>query len=499
MNISNEFVTVEFNTEKEKAVARRCMKLIESQKDLYKNLLNGNNLISCGDICNMFADYEKNCKDVSDIRFKHFVDTYIEQENYAKSLCMIPEYKPGRLYDAIVYVLRRNLDTELEGDLFLDLASNYYYLTKDFSYLKKFIYHGKKDKEDIKDMVITLVDEYYSVLLREKISLDLYIFTEFLKDHNTSTGLVSILNELYEATAEKAELISEYLDKEDNEGLLPSISDEEFEELVKGALSYIDPSNSLLEEYIKCKKEGRICDDSSSYFYCNPEDSNDYEIGLCREGNIQDVIVLVHEFAHLHYSMIDFEKRDNIGGFIEYPAIYYELKAAEYLCSKGYSEKEIEDAKMFRIINNFEIGNYLPSEVNCIYDNQDEDKNRYDLSWLKTSLDEDEGVESWLKEIYPDESEDEIKEIMKDIEMQTRLKMLLPLKDYWKTVPYIIGTFFAKEAIEYYENEEVLEMLEKIQLNECDLYDVLDMHDFEPESIGMTKEKEEPKQKAYKL
>lgn len=117
MNISNEFVTVEFNTKKEEIVARRCMKLIESQKDLYKNLLNGNNLISSGDICNMFVDYEKDCEDVSDIRFKHFVDTYIEQENYAKSVYMITEYKPGRLSDTIVYVLRSNFDTELKGVL----------------------------------------------------------------------------------------------------------------------------------------------------------------------------------------------------------------------------------------------------------------------------------------------------------------------------------------------------------------------------------------------
>ena len=62
------------------------------------------------------------------------------------------------------------------------------------------------------------------------------------------------------------------------------------------------------------------------------------------------------------------------------------------------------------------------------------------------------------------------------------------------------GTFFAQDAILYYTNEEVLEILDEIQLNEHDLYDVLKMHDFEPESIGMTKEeKDKTNQKVYKI
>ena len=76
----------------------------------------------------------------------------------------------------------------------------------------------------------------------------------------------------------------------------------------------------------------------------------------------------------------------------------------------------------------------------------------------------------------------------------------MPLKDVWNDIRYIIGTFFAQDAIEYYTNEDVLEILEEIQLNEHDLYDVLEMHDFNPESIGMTKaENGKSNQKVYKL
>ena len=500
MNITNEFVTVEFNTEKEEKIARRCIKLLESQKELYKGLLNGKNLISCEGIYNKFDDFDKAAKELSDIRFKYYVDSYIEEENSAKEGIMIPEYDPESLYDIIVFVIQNDFETELAADLYLDLASNYYYLTKDFSYLKNFIYHDKYSEEDINDMVLTLVREYYSVLLREKVSLDMHKFSDFLEDYNTSIGLISIISQIDDETMDKSELVEEYLAKENNEELISSITDEEFDTLVKGALSYIDSSNSLLEEYIKCKEEDRICEDSHSYFYWNPDDSNDYKIGLHKEGNIRDVIVFVHEFAHLHYAMIDIKKKENIGIFKEYPSIYYELKTAEYLCSKGYSEEEVESAEMFRLIDNYEIGEYLPSELTCIYENKNKDKNNYDLSWLKFLSDNDEFLENRLKEIYSKLSEDEIEAMIEDIKEQSKLRMLLPFEDTWKTVPYIIGTFFAQDAILYYTNEEVLEILDEIQLNEHDLYDVLKMHDFEPESIGMTKEeKDKANQKVYKI
>ena len=90
---------------------------------------------------------------------------------------------------------------------------------------------------------------------------------------------------------------------------------------------------------------------------------------------------------------------------------------------------------------------------------------------------------------------------MKGNKINFKLGMLLPLGDhFWDMVPYIIGTFFAKDAIEYYDNEEVLERLTKIQLEEHDLYDVLEMHDFDPEAMGMTKkEGKETNQKVYRI
>ncbi len=500
MNITNDFVTVEFNTEEEEKIARRCMKLLESHKELYKKLLKGKNLISCESIYNRYDELDKTNEELSDIRFKYFVDSYIEEENSAEEGVMIPEYNPEDLYHVVALVIRNNLNTTLAADLYLDLASNYYYLTKDFSYLNNFIYHNQYSEEDIRNMVLTLVSDYYSVLLREKVSLDIYTFSDFLEDYSASTGLISIIKDVDEETIDKSELIDEYFEKEENGDLIPSISEEEFDILVKGALSYIDPSNGLLEEYIECKEEGRICEASHSHFLFNKHNVDDCKIGLCKEGNIRDVIVFVHELAHLHYAMLDIKKKKNIGIFEEYPSIYYELKTAEYLCSIGYSEEEVKNAEMFRLINNYDIGEYLPLELFCIYENKDIDKNHYDLSWLKTSLNDDKSLESCLKEAYANSSVEEINAMMEEFKMGLKLKRLMPLKDVWNDIRYIIGTFFAQDAIEYYTNEEVLEILEEIQLNEHDLYDVLEMHDFNPESIGMTKaENGKSNQKVYKL
>ena len=92
MNITNDFVTVEFNTEEEEKIARRCMKLLESHKELYKKLLKGKNLISCESIYNRYDELDKTNEELSDIRFKYFVDSYIEEENSAEEGVMIPEY-----------------------------------------------------------------------------------------------------------------------------------------------------------------------------------------------------------------------------------------------------------------------------------------------------------------------------------------------------------------------------------------------------------------------
>ena len=283
------------------------------------------------------------------------------------------------------------------------------------------------------------------------------------------------------------------------------ISNEKFEVLVQEVLSYIDPSDNLLEEYTKCKKEGRIeikpfCEKSvSSFNYCD-NDNEDYEIVLYKDGSIEDVIDLVHEFAHLHYTMLDFDKKDNMGIFEEYPAIYYELKAAEYLLLKGYPTKEVVYSQISRLVDNLEKEEYIYPSLESIYENINKDKECYDLSGFEITFD-DEILENWVKEEYPHASKKEIELLMKGNKINFKLGMLLPLGDhFWDTVPYIIGTFFAKDAIEYYTNEEVLEILEEIQLNEHDLYDVLEMHDFNPESIGMTKaENGKSNQKVYKL
>ena len=445
---------------------------------------------------------EKKYEGIGNASFKHFADSFIEQEKLLKVGYKIPDFEPARLYELIVYIIRCGFLEMPSKSAFIDMAANYFYLTNDFSYLKKCLFYDEYDIEDVKKMIIELVENHYPTLLREKISTDIYQFTDFVEDHNTSIGLRGIIEDVWKDANEEFEKMEEFLN-DDSDPLF--ISNEKFEVLVQEVLSYIDPSDNLLEEYTKCKKEGRIeikpfCEKSvSSFNYCD-NDNEDYEIVLYKDGSIEDVIDLVHEFAHLHYTMLDFDKKDNMGIFEEYPAIYYELKAAEYLLLKGYPTKEVVYSQISRLVDNLEKEEYIYPSLESIYENINKDKECYDLSGFEITFD-DEILENWVKEEYPHASKKEIELLMKGNKINFKLGMLLPLGDhFWDMVPYIIGTFFAKDAIEYYDNEEVLERLTKIQLEEHDLYDVLEMHDFDPEAMGMTKkEGKETNQKVYRI
>ena len=99
---------------------------------------------------------EKKYEGIGNASFKHFADSFIEQEKLLKVGYKIPDFEPARLYELIVYIIRCGFLEMPSKSAFIDMAANYFYLTNDFSYLKKCLFYDEYDIEDVKKMIIDI-------------------------------------------------------------------------------------------------------------------------------------------------------------------------------------------------------------------------------------------------------------------------------------------------------------------------------------------------------
>ena len=263
------------------------------------------------------------------------------------------------------------------------------------------------------------------------------------------------------------------MEKEKNNNCteISKINAKEFDELVMGALNYIDPTNKLVEKYIELKLDDKIMKkpitneiyDESKY------DALNGVIKLYTLNNIADVIVFVHEFAHYNYDEKDYDICENNRILSEYPSIYYEMKTMQYLIKQGYSKEEVISAQNFRTVNNNDIiRKVLPSlKYLSMVNNKDED-----TAIKEVTNHIDYVVEETLKDIIIDNKDANIEELKKQLKVEVSYIFLEPSGDIMKHIKYLIGTYLATFSIGYVKNENVLPVLEHIKNNKTSLEEV---------------------------
>lgn len=488
-SISNDFVTIEYKNYQEKC-AKYCLETFNREPELYKALLNGKTSIHSDElpIINLLdkkEETEKNNKkyiNMAIMKMNGVTDKYYPFDNVSTK----------NIYNYMIeFIFLNPSDTWLEV-IGASLAYDYYKMTKDFSYIKKHLYGDGLNKEDIGKMCSYKIMNCYDDLLREKISDDIETLTEedfIMDDFN---GIMAILCKVGDNLKSEANEMDKMINTPElyeklKSYQMPRIDYKEREKLVRGALAYIDPTYKLLEEYLELEKEDRIYEEDatensrSSYFY---RYGDDYGIKLYTQNNLEDVITLVHELSHFHYSKIN---KNSNKLFNEYNSIYYEKKAAEYLKKEGYSDDDIEYASFFRKNSNlFELLYIIPS-LYTAKNNIGKEQKDYDISIIKKMLNQ---ANTEVSEDHT--NKEEIEGYLQSGLANIKMNLLKPIDNGSKLLIYEIGTYFAEYAMNNLKHEEALTILDRIATNYYDLYDVLKMHGIVPETIGLD---DKPKQK----
>lgn len=497
-SISNDFVTIEFENEEQQMIAKYCIDIFNSDKELYIGLLNGKTIIHSDELPKLYTldgldatlhdPYKKYCI-IQSILYSNGIDDV----RYTFDKVNIE-----RIYIDILVLAKAIEDERLINCAYYDLAYDYYNMTKDFSYLKKLIYDKSFTIDDAYKIIDYKCTNATDDIIREKIDHEVKAFSILKSLKNDLSGILRLMQKVCYNIEYTNDIINAYMkeDKVDDmhfDEAIPKINMSQFEELVIGSLYYIDPTTKLVEEYLKCKKEGRIHllewnPDISSCAYYN--DKDDYGIKLYMQGNLTDVITMVHEFGHLHYDRLDNINGVNLGILAEYPSIYYELKTAEYLRNHGYTRKEVEYTKYFRTSSNItNVSSLFPTLVS-VYTNMDKDKEDYDVSIIKDAFKNCDETVRELSDRYPDLPVEEQQEWMNQMRMNYQRIMLRPADGEVHVLLYIIGTFFAEDAIDNLKHEDILRILDTIKLNKTNLYDLIKMHRMSPEGWGFTKPQE---------
>lgn len=496
-SISNDFVTIEYDDfQKEKA--EYYLELFNKEPEFYKGLLNGKAFIHNEELSialyfprEYYEDMDKDNKELLN-------KAIMKMNGVSNKLYPFDDKTNTDIYECIMDFIYSNPGENRNEEIGRTLAYDYFKKTKDFDCLKDYLYGNGISDEDIMEMCVFYVAEYYDDLLREKVHKDVLTLSNDESITKNFDAIMSILIDVANDINFNKKISPEELYKKLKDNPIPQIDDKQFEVLVREALKYIDPTEELLDEYLKCRSENRIEEKIASNWEdmsCFHKDEEEYGITISKQGNIEDVITLIHEFAHLHYIIKANNNPHTI--FDEYPSIYYELKAAEYLTTVGYSEEDVHFATLFRSINNMYNITFLVPFIQCIHINIGKEKEDYNLGPIKKflSIYDSSANMSHLEAICTKEEIEVLKAQLEQQSMNIKWNMLKPKTDLVGTLKYVVGTFLAEDAIDNLKHEEALKILDTITQGEYSLYDVLIMQGLVP---SPNEQQEKPQQKEKK-
>ena len=471
--ISNNFLTIKYNNESQEKMAKYYMFIINLEPDFFKTLLNGLDTIKGYELRkfkiddnNYFKNFEKNRLSVinSILKLRNARNPYFEVSQVSES---------SLYYDILAFKNLRDQRPNTIQIEYFDLAHDYYYMTGDTKYIKNYLYDGISLNE-LDELCNYKILNCLPELLKTKMYEDKYSYARNIYKSlaNNLRYISSIIPVVTEWSNKELSSISEENKKDTRCKNAPAITKKEFEKLVIGALNYVDPTNSLVEEYISLNAEDKI----SIKPLINDETSNYNRvtgtIELYARNTITDVIVFLHEFAHYIYNEVDDDTFYNNIILSEYPSIYYEMKAVEYLKQQGYTEEELINARKFRAITN----NYGALAVfPCIeYLNIVNSRDR--ITAVEDVVEYiNHTVEERINKLPRNKKNINLEEIKKQLKIEVSCIFLEPSSDAMKHIKYLIGTFLADMSIRCAKHEDVLTVLECIKNRKVSLEEVNNM------------------------
>lgn len=476
-NISNDFVTIEYNSEEQKQIAEYYMNLFNTEPEYFKGILNGRNTIQDNELLSI--------TDNDEINRSNIIHQILANNNAVCDLfCNTTPTLEGVYYAMMTYF--HGVPDEVDKKIiYHEVAYDYLRLTGDFSYLRKYYFEGSIDKDDIRNMCMYEIEHRYEEFIKIKIE-DSKRRPGYPKIKESLKNIRRITDEIDALTGG----IIREVHNRDNTVPSPKIDEKEFEELVIGALKYIDPSNKLVEEYLNAKNNNLINlvygEKNGNSMYCEKTrrigEEPEQEIKVCMTGTLIDVQTMLHEFGHYYYRIDNRETKKNNILFREYPSIYFEQKAIEYLENVGYTKEQLRESILYRMLETKRnISNFLPS-LYCLEYNNDTLTGEYHTKEV------DEYAKKYWEREYKRQVESSSpsarKRLLSALLFFDRLRTLNTLDDDELNLTYIIGTYFTMYSIQYLKHEDILKILDYIKNNEVDMSKVEELH-------GMIDEKQQ--------
>jgi hypothetical protein len=202
-----------------------------------------------------------------------------------------------------------------------------------------------------------------------------------------------------------------------------------------------------------------------------------------RKGDISDFKNLAHEFTHYltrHYNSNFFNGNRECDLICEFPNIYYEILANQFLMSKGYKSEDVAACSAYRcnLIYNTSENFGVVNDYFEMYKDLGEITRKEDISRRRIEIDNYANKVGYdrFKELLKDDKTINDPALMADMFSESCGIILFSIPDVMKQgYSYIIGYYLAcKYLARTVKNQEVLKEMKDITMNlpNINLYDL---------------------------
>ena len=326
---------IEYTKENEKD-AKRLKKIFDTNEMFFTEFLKPYPVIRLGDSTEPLINEQtleveniNEFKEILSLLIPHYINQLEikgDDESLTVFLRTIFTNKYANLDDYKMSIKKKDLPIYIES-IYSLIAMDYYETPEE---LVNALFN--LDDKEKKKLTNYLNSKYRRSLLNQLLEGQISFLTETSTEKQQDDFVIENIDELLNHTSQ--EILSIDLS---NQQLvrMPSLTDQELDKSIIEFLIQIDPSLKWLKEYEELKKNNQI--KPSDIWNCNQEKGK-WVINTSKVHNIEDFRCFIHEF--IHYITVKDQKKENLPIAIkEFPSIYFETLAINFLRQKGYPKE----------------------------------------------------------------------------------------------------------------------------------------------------------------
>ena len=339
------------------------------------------------------------------------------------------------------------------------------------------------DDDDDKDKLYKLVNDLFKYeLLNDNLETTFEDFVKSEKDNYIVKNIDKII-EIIENQFDDVKELDTYEKRE-----MPYLSKENLNKYFIDFLNFVDDSGEYAQIYEELKNSGRLFfldederkekllkalgtyDKNYENFFWKGEHNGGF-VFITRHDNIDDFKALAHEFIHyVTYFKNNDDRCSNL--LLEFPPMFYEMLATNYLLNKGYKQEDVISTTMNRFKYIYDESSYMAninSYLKLFLNKNDRITEKDDINMRKVQLDNYKnkiGEDKYKR--FIDNSEDEITPEALASSFCDYANFYISINPciLSNTYPYIIGNYLACKYIrKAYRDREVLKEMKDITVN----------------------------------